>query len=82
MTSDKSNHDSTQRVKLDDILHATDSILPYNGITVISMPSEENAWVKIKKINRTNTLRALLPDELEYNRTGKISQKKLLGWWK
>ena len=64
-------------IYLQRIVNCTDSILPYKGIITITLPGKENSWVKVRKINRENMLRALLPDELEFNKSGKPGQKKL-----
>lgn len=62
---------------VDAIFVKSNEILPYKSITTIQLPSGENSWISVKKINRENLLRAILTDELEFNRNGEIKNMKL-----
>jgi len=75
--ANNSESSTETKVQIQNILNKTDSILPYKGIITISLPNNESSLIKIKKINRENTLRALLPDELEFNKSGELSQINL-----
>ena len=77
IANNKSTSDSQTSISIENIITSTDNILPYQGIVTITLPSQENSWIKIKKVNRENSLRALLPDELQFNKSGKLSQKIL-----
>ncbi|SHE71894.1 Sulfite reductase, alpha subunit (flavoprotein) [Mariniphaga anaerophila] len=68
---------SGKMASLDSVVSITNNELPYPGITTINLPTAENSWIKVRKINRNNWVRAIVFDELEFNKQGQITAKKL-----
>lgn len=78
---EKENENSTLQdakpASLDSIYKLSNEKLPYESITVIALPSKENSRFLVKKINRENWLKALLPDELSFSKTGELKKVNL-----
>ncbi|MDO5615281.1 MAG: PepSY-associated TM helix domain-containing protein [Cruoricaptor ignavus] len=59
------------------ILEVTTQHFPNPGTLTIDFPNDENPRFMVKKINSDNMLRALLPDELSFDKTGELKSKEL-----
>ena len=64
-------------VSLDKIMFSVSEELPYPSHTTINFPSKETATYQVTKLNRENWLKAIFPDVLTYNSTGKLIKTDL-----
>ncbi|AOW20120.1 PepSY-associated TM helix domain-containing protein [Urechidicola croceus] len=75
--NEKSTLKEVKPVSIDSIIHLADMKLNYIGITTVKMPNEKDPRFTIKKINRENWLKALLPDIISFNKKGEIKRVEL-----
>lgn len=64
----------SKTISIDSLLIIANKKLDYKAITTITLPNQEDPWFIIKKINRENLLKALLPDVIMFNKTGELKQ--------
>ena len=64
-------------ISLDSILNLADKNLNYKAITSISLPNDEEPRYIVKKINRENWLKALLPDIISFDKKGHLKSVDL-----
>lgn len=67
----------TSTIPLSKIIQETNRQLNYSGTLSITLPNQENPRYNITKINSENWLRALLPDEISFDKKGKLKTKNL-----
>lgn len=65
------------KISLDEILKKADDVLPYNAVTTIELPNEENPRFVVSKINTTHFLGMMLPDEVTFDKNGELKTKDL-----
>lgn len=68
---------NSKTISIDSLLLVADKKLNYKAITTITLPNNEEPWFIVKKINRENWLKALLPDVVMFNKTGELKQVDL-----
>ena len=66
-----------QIASLGKILQETGKILPYPGATTIEFPNKENPRFTVTKMNTSNMLGAMLPDEITFDRQGSLKSTEL-----
>lgn len=66
-----------EQASLDQVLLTANNELPYQGIVTVSLPTPENSWIKVRKMNRQNFLKAIVYDELEFSKSGTLTSKYL-----
>lgn len=62
---------------LSQIISETNKQLNYKGDLKITLPNKENPRYDIVKINSENWLTALLPDEISFDKNGKLKSKNI-----
>jgi uncharacterized iron-regulated membrane protein len=68
--NEKESMKGEPEISLDSILNLANKELNYKAITSISLPNSEEPRYVVKKINRENWLRALLPDVISFDKKG------------
>ena len=74
---EKSTMKTVKPISIDSILKLSNKKLNYQAITTIKMPDEKDPRFTIKKINRENWLKALLPDIISFNKKGELKKVEL-----
>ncbi len=64
-------------ISLSEILKVSNQILPYNGTTSITLPNENEAWIRIQKTNTNNWLGMILTDYIDLDRKGNLKKSEL-----
>lgn len=64
-------------VSLQEILVSANKILPYEAVTTIELPNKENPRFVVTKVNTSNWLGAMLPDQITFDKQGKFKSKEL-----
>ena len=75
--TEKNNLKDRQIVSVQKIVEETNRFFPNPGTLSVEFPNEENPRFMVKKINSDNFLRALLPDELSFDKTGELKTKEI-----
>ncbi|PCH71337.1 MAG: iron-regulated protein [Bacteroidales bacterium] len=70
--NEKESMKGEPEISLDSILNLANKELNYKAITSISLPNSEEPRYVVKKINRENWLRALLPDVISFDKKGNL----------
>lgn len=74
---EKSTMKTIKPISIDSVLTLANKKLNYQAITTIKMPDEKDPRFTIKKINRENWLKALLPDIISFNKKGELKKVEL-----
>ena len=64
-------------ISLDSLVVLTDKKLNYKAITLIALPNNDEPRYIVKKINRENWLKALLPDIISFDKKGNLKTVSL-----
>ncbi len=75
--SEKNELKDEQIVSVQKIVDETNRHFPNPGTLSVEFPNDENPRFMVKKINTDNFLRALLPDELSFDKTGELKTKEI-----
>lgn len=75
--NEKESMKGEPEISLDSILNLANKELNYKAITSISLPNSEEPRYVVKKINRENWLRALLPDVISFDKKGNLKSVDL-----
>lgn len=75
--SEKDELKDAEAVSVQTIIDQTNLHFPNAGTVSVEFPNEENPRFMVKKINSDNFLRALLPDELSFDKTGELKTKEV-----
>ncbi len=75
--SEKNELKDEQIVSVQKIVDETNRHFPNPGTLSLEFPNDENPRFMVKKINTDNFLRALLPDELSFDKTGELKTKEI-----
>ncbi|WCL80937.1 PepSY-associated TM helix domain-containing protein [Saprospira sp. CCB-QB6] len=74
---DKKQMAELSAVSFDSIYHLTNKQLPYAGAISIVGPNDKESEFKVTKLNTSNLLGAILPDELAFNKKGELKNQAL-----
>lgn len=66
-----------QLVSVQNIIDEAHRHFPNPGTVSVEFPNDENPRFMVKKINSDNFLRALLPDEMSFDKTGALKTKEI-----
>lgn len=75
--SEKTDLKNEQIASVQKIVDETNLHFPNHGTVSVEFPNDENPRFMVKKINSDNLLRALLPDELTFSKTGELKTKEI-----
>ena len=75
--AEKNELKDEQIVSVQKIIDETNLYFPNPGTLSVEFPNEENPRFMVKKINTDNFLRALLPDELSFDKTGELKTREI-----
>lgn len=75
--SEKTDLKNEQIASIQKIVDETNLHFPNHGTVSVEFPNDENPRFMVKKINSDNLLRALLPDELTFSKTGELKTKEI-----
>ncbi|MGY6649590.1 PepSY-associated TM helix domain-containing protein [Wenyingzhuangia sp. IMCC45574] len=75
--NEKTSFQNMEPVSLENIYQLANKKLPYKAITTISLPTDEETRFVIKKLNRENWLKALLPDKISFDKAGEFKKIEL-----
>lgn len=74
--NEKKEHQK-EEISLQKILKEVDIVLPYKAVTTIELPNNENPRYVVSKINTSNLLGMMLPDEVTFDKNGLLKTKDL-----
>lgn len=69
---EKESLKNNKTISLDSLIALSNKKLNYQAITLITLPNNDEPRFTVKKINRENWLRALLPDVITFTKTGDL----------